>query len=133
MKILAIILALMGAPAAAENYLSVTTEKLHEFCTPLEDGGCEPNGDDKWEVCEVATILQIASCGNYILGVIDGMDQQAWIEGKNSSDICIRPSKDIKRTDLNDVVLSYLNEQTEGRDLSASISVWQALREAFPC
>ena len=70
-------------------------------------------------------------CSGFIMGVFDGviLAEKTW--ATNSRSIC--PPKKVKSGQLKEIVVKFLDEETENLSKEASELVWDALILAFPC
>jgi hypothetical protein len=70
------------------------------------------------------------SCYGYIAGVVDA-DQEMQIRGSRLLPLCL--SRAVTLQQAHDVVLKFLIQHPETRNLQAATIVWSALHNAFPC
>ena len=111
MKKLALILALLGAPAGAQD-ISVFF-----------------SGNELLEMCRSDNAAARADCMGYITGASDVLsgvislgDMKAFCEPAS-----------VTRGQIHDVVVRYAIENPENRHFSGGALVYSALLDAFPC
>jgi hypothetical protein len=90
-----------------------------------QDSGSFVSGNDLYEKCnsESGTVSH-GICGGYITGIADLLN--------NAGKLCI-PHQMVTVRQLLDIVVKYLREHPEERNISASLLVVLALHDSFPC
>ena len=83
------------------------------------------------EHCFKAGPVHKGTCSGYIMGVFDGvfLSEKTWVSGTHS--IC--PPKKVKSGQLRDIVVKFLEKETENLHKEASELVWDSLILEFPC
>ena len=89
-------------------------------------------GDDQQETQNFAGLSQWGTCVGYIAAVVDTMSN-AFLTAKsvNAQQVCV--SEHVQLSQLKDIVRRWLIDHPEKRHLAASLLVFQALKEKFPC
>ena len=89
-------------------------------------------GDDQQETQNFAGLSQWGTCVGYIAAVVDTMSN-AFLTGTsvNTQQLCV--SEHVQLSQLKDIVRRWLSDHPEKRHLAASLLVFQALKEKFPC
>ena len=89
-------------------------------------------GDDRQETQNFAGLSQWGTCVGYIAAVVDTMSN-AFLTGRsvNSQSLCV--SEHVQLSQLKDIVRRWLMDHPEKRQSAASLLVFQALKEKFPC
>ena len=92
---------------------------------------CE-GGDDQQETQNFAGLSQWGTCVGYIAAVLDTMSNASLTAGSvNAQQLCV--SEHVQLSQLKDIVRRWLTDHPEKRHLAASLLVFQALKEKFPC
>ena len=88
-------------------------------------------GNELKEHCFKNGSYHMGICSGFVMGVFDGvfLSEKTWTAGKHS--IC--PPKKVTSGQLREIVVKYLDEQTEDLQKDASELVWDALIVAYPC
>ena len=89
-------------------------------------------GDDQQETQNLAGLSQWGTCVGYIAAVVDTMSNAFLTAGSvNAQQLCV--SEHVQLSQLKDIVRRWLSDHPEKRHLAASLLVFQALKEKFPC
>ena len=89
-------------------------------------------GDDQQETQNFAGLSQWGTCVGYIAAVVDTMSNASLTaESVNAQQLCV--SEHVQLSQLKDIVRRWLSDHPEKRHLAASLLVFQALKEKFPC
>ena len=89
-------------------------------------------GDDQQETQNFAGLSQWGTCVGYIAAVVDTMSNASLTAGSvNTQQLCV--SEHVQLSQLKDIVLRWLNDHPEKSQSAASLLVFQALKEKFPC
>ena len=89
-------------------------------------------GDDQQETQNFAGLSQWGTCVGYIAAVLDTMSNASLTAGSvNTQQLCV--SEHVQLSQLKDIVRRWLSDHPEKRHLAASLLVFQALKEKFPC
>ncbi|WP_417834744.1 Rap1a/Tai family immunity protein [Thalassospira xiamenensis] len=112
------LLAPVSADAAAgkADLLSVTVvtgNTLHEWCN--KTGG------------KIGPL----TCKVYIMGVVDGISDEVFINGKGDYPVCAAPKATTNQ--IVDITKTYLTDHPEQRHHAAAFLVRQVLTLTFPC
>ena len=88
-------------------------------------------GDKLLRYCSSAALGEQIYCFSYILGMADGIDAYQAHAPEIDKKIC-KP-KDFDMGLLKIIVADHLEKHPKDRHLSAASSVFQVLRETYPC
>lgn len=85
-------------------------------------------GNDLLRWCTNTDNFSEGECGGYIIGVADA---QEFFRAANKSASCV--PADVEAGQLRDVVVKYLQDNPNVRNLGASVLVMAAIVNAWPC
>jgi hypothetical protein len=88
-------------------------------------------GNELYGQC-LGTPSQQVACISYITGVADGIAASQTASDPAPYRVCI-PIDQVDRRQLMDITVKFLREHPANRNLHASVLVFVALQNAFPC
>lgn len=108
-------------------------------CLPTSAGFF--SGNDLYEICR-DNGARTANCIHYVTGAVDQLlllKQTPTHDGKSTVLTASGPQcgfylpDGVTNSQLTDVVVKYLSDHPETRQWDASMLVWNAIHDAFPC